>query len=348
MSVAAVDANNAYVAQINQVTNSGGYIYHTTDGGNNWSRVGEGQIFTAQNSFVTSIYFWNAVDGIVMGDPVNGVFEIYRTTDAGNTWTAVPSANIPVAMPSEWLFPKSYDIVDSTIWFGTNQGRVFKSSDRGLHWSATTLGEPGYTLVAFLDDKMTGFGEILSSATSYFNTYDGGETWTAFTPTGPAYPFIQAIPGTNYLVSAGSVLNGMEGSSYSSNLGHNWTTIDTAGRGTTDGYFWITFHDIYTGYASGFTQSPTVGGIYKWNPEILGISKHTAESGLHVYPNPASDKVWVTGVAPGTILDLYDSEGRALESITTNSDKTVMNISTLTKGLYFLKTEDRTAKIQKM
>jgi hypothetical protein len=54
--------------------------------------------------------------------------------------------------------------------------------------------------------------------------------------------------------------------------------IDPAGKGTTDCYFWLAFHDIKTGYASGFTSASGTGGIYKWNPMILTKSVNAGDA----------------------------------------------------------------------
>ena len=70
--------------------------------------------------------------------------------------------------------------------------------------------------------------------------------------------------------------------------------------------------------------------------------------GLAVYPNPATDRVTVTGVEPGETLELLDMTGRRAMKMERNSVGAVMlDLSGLRPGLYLLRTTNRTARILK-
>ncbi len=67
---------------------------------------------------------------------------------------------------------------------------------------------------------------------------------------------------------------------------------------------------------------------------------------VKVYPNPATDKVMVTGLTDGTVVSLSNISGQKLLEVTVNGD-TPIDMSNLAKGMYFLNTAKGSAKIIK-
>lgn len=67
---------------------------------------------------------------------------------------------------------------------------------------------------------------------------------------------------------------------------------------------------------------------------------------INVYPNPATDKVTITGLTDGTVVSLYAISGQKLLEVTVNGD-TAIDISSLAKGMYFLNTSKGSSKIVK-
>ena len=76
--IEAVDERTAYVLAIGAGDQS--RIYKTTDAGMQWTLQ-----FTNDDpkAFYDAIAFWDALDGLAVGDPVDGRFSILRTTDGG-------------------------------------------------------------------------------------------------------------------------------------------------------------------------------------------------------------------------------------------------------------------------
>lgn len=77
-------------------------------------------------------------------------------------------------------------------------------------------------------------------------------------------------------------------------------------------------------------------------PDNIGISTLETER-IAVFPNPATDRVTVTGLPEGSLIELYDASGRLI-LITHHSS---FIISNLPSGLYLLRTAKGTAKILK-
>ena len=83
--IEAFDAKTATVLSIGPGDKS--RIYRTTDRGNTWAR----QFTNADpKAFYDAIAFWDKLNGLAFGDPVDGHFTVIRTADGGKTWTAVP------------------------------------------------------------------------------------------------------------------------------------------------------------------------------------------------------------------------------------------------------------------
>ncbi|MEI6901018.1 MAG: hypothetical protein WCL00_14165, partial [Bacteroidota bacterium] len=121
-------------------------VWYTADGGTTWTHQTSAP-FSNSASFPDCIWMWDANVGYCMGDPISGSFEIYTTTDGGETWTRVPTANIPAPTSGEYGITGDYCAVDNNVWFGTNMGRVFRSVDKGLHWTAVLLPFGNTTVV---------------------------------------------------------------------------------------------------------------------------------------------------------------------------------------------------------
>ena len=116
-------------------------VYVTTDGGATWNRQPTAS-YSDPASAPDIVHFFNANDGVVIGDPVIGEYEIYTTTAAGTTWVIIPGTNIPNPLNYEMGILGWYSAVNDTVWFGTSMGRVYRSTDKGNHWTvsaATTL-----------------------------------------------------------------------------------------------------------------------------------------------------------------------------------------------------------------
>jgi len=199
--VSATDENNAW-ALLYDFQLFTGTLWKTSDGGSTWTQQGAGVIYTSSTSFPDIIHFWDADTGVVIGDPVNGDFEIYTTTDGGTTWTQADNSNIPDALAEEYGaagFSESVPVYHNIIWFGTNSGRIFKSTDRGHTWAVQETGLGDIYPLVFKDEN-NGWLQTYD-ADGYFidmyRTTDGGATWNNITPSENFYINAMCyVPGT--------------------------------------------------------------------------------------------------------------------------------------------------------
>lgn len=227
--ISAVSDKKAWVAlwYVNSTqTASTGVIVNTTDGGNTWVTQSTAA-FSTQFGFPNVVHFWDENNGFCMGDPSGVSFEIFTTTNGGTNWTRVSSNNIPAPLNGEAGTVGLYSVYGNTVWFATNKGRIFKSTDKGYHWQAfqTPITDASFE-ISFKDDNTGIIQRRASTGTnSSYITTNGGQNWTLLNPTGNFYQAsFKFIPGSNLLISTGvsSAAPGY-GISYSTNNGTTFT-----------------------------------------------------------------------------------------------------------------------------
>jgi len=320
--VSAIDANTAWVAASN-LFNLGAVIYKTTDGGDSWAQLD----VLSSASFCTVLYFWDANNGVIIGDPLNSVFEIYTTNDGGDTWQKVSPENIPdPEFASEYVSTSVCSVVDDHIWFGTYGSRVFHSDDRGLTWTASKTpianitSNPSIEGLTFSDELRGVAYSADYSSVPYQHliayTDDGGETWTQQEVENSDFAIFNAqyIAGTNLLIKTSRVSNsiGPFATSVSYDNGISWTDIEI---GTPIADF--EFVDMETAWAGKFKNNNDPTAMYKFTGDMLSgfFAPQVLEAELNVGPNPTIDEIAVeirTVKASELTLQLFDLSGRLL------------------------------------
>ena len=275
-----IDGDTCYVAMYDGSVGTGGGIFKTINKGVSWGQLGTGLIFDA-SSFPNWVYFHDPKHGIAMGDArgPGTKFEIYTTANYGKTWNRVPDANIPAIGGYPYGVVGHYFAYGNRVWFYAYEGDatgartgaeyLYRSDDGGHNWvdfpiNNTVAGV--LTDFAFIDEmkgiyigqQNDGFGTPIM-----LRTQNGGATWTSAKFNGPLMnAFINNVPGTPALVTtSGFLLGTAAGSSYSLDLGKNWTIVDTgASLLHTD----LSFYSQKVGWTGQYRQtSATSGGAYK-------------------------------------------------------------------------------------
>ncbi len=211
-------------------------LYRSTDGGATWTLA---HTNPEKDGFYDAVAFFDAKEGLVLGDPVNGKFRIRSTRDGGATWALDPGQVMPPAWEGEGAFAASGTCLfalkgGSDAWFvtgGAREARVFHTMDRGRTWTVASTPGPagnassGLFSVAFLDAKR-GFvagGDYKQPQFAGVNgirTEDGGATWTAapLSKTG-FYSAVAPVPGAkDDLIAVG-----LAGEAISRDAGRTWT-----------------------------------------------------------------------------------------------------------------------------
>lgn len=329
--VHAIDENNAWaVAYPNAAFQIGG-VYRTSDGGTTWNKQTTAP-FSDANSFANVVYMDASGQGFCQGDPIDGYFELYTTSDFGENWARVPSANIPAPLSGEYGYVGQIFTAGNSIWFTTNKGRIFRSTDMGMNWTVAQSpisdfgGESSSGNLAFADDN---YGLLVDNNGNLYSSSNGGVNWSSLSFTGTLYGAgLDFIDGTQTVVSTGSA-SGASGSSYSTDGGQTWTSLDTDVQHTN-----VAFNENGVGWAGGFTDQLGAEGIFKYTGASLGLTNNTALSQeVTVYPNPTNGIITISTDKEVKAVSIYSVLGRKLKTV---SSTATVNLSSLAKGTYIL------------
>jgi PKD repeat protein len=262
--VYATDSMNAWIPV--WYAAGGGTIIHTTNGGVSWTSQPTAT-FAAPNGFPNVVHFWDANEGFCMGDPNGGYFEIYTTVDGGTTWTRVPQANIPANLTGEYGTTGMYSVVGDIIWYTTGLGRVYKSIDKGHHWTVSATPNTTSQMEISFRDANHGIVQANTAPNPAYYTTDGGSTWQTLVSTGNFYRSgFCYVPGTtSTYVSAGSdYTTPFMGTSFSTNDGATWDTITT-----TTQFLGVDFVDNRHGWGGAFSTDSVTGGMWKYTGNLF-------------------------------------------------------------------------------
>ncbi len=277
-SIFALNADTAWVAMYN-VVGGAGAILRTDDGGTSWVHQ-TSALFSAAGNFPDFVHFWDANNGVCVGDPTGGYFEIYTTIDGGTTWIRANQAEIPPQFNGEFAITDVFTgDQGSTLWFGTNFGRIYKTTDRGYNWTVAQTPFPDFIGAIAFRDANNGLC-VSGGATGSLDvarTTDGGTTW-ALVGTNTAGMTLKGglcyVPGTDstYFIStpfAGTV----DGTTFSPNDGNAWIPVDN-----------LIHTDIeFVNDSIGWTGSNELAApMFKWSSPIIVALNDVASQTIDV------------------------------------------------------------------
>ncbi len=213
-----------------------------------------------ENVFYDSLDFWNKLEGIAVGDPVDNCISIIITRDGGDSWSKIPCDNLPKIINGEAAFAASdtnISIINDFVWIATGgmASRVLFSSDKGNSWQVykTPIIQGSNTTGIYSIDfynKNIGFAiggdytKPKSTVSNKIRTTDSGKTWNIVSENNPPgyRSCIQFVPGGKgkHLVAVG-----FDGIDYSSDFGESWTHLSN------ESFYTIRFKDKSIAYAAG-------------------------------------------------------------------------------------------------
>lgn len=354
-NISALSSDLCWVSSIDGNVGAGS-LFYTDDGGTIWNFANPPGAYATAASFQNLVYFFDDQTGIVQGDPLGSSWEVYRTTDGGANWTALTSWGGALApLSGEWGYNGGNIGINDFYWFVTNKGKIYRSADKGATWTkfSSPLADFGGSgtngrlhFTNNTGDITTCTGVLIGTTnggTSYsrYTTTNGGATWSAAAAYTGGYINMEFIPGTTMLVANGGAAQNY-GSAYSSDLGVTWTVIDDAVQRTA-----LAFLDGSTGWAGGFNEDDTTGGIYKYTGPSLGLPTVSNRAQFTATPNPtngmlnvANENANITDVVVFDLLgkQVYNAKFSALNEVN-------LDLTPLTAGAYILTaTADNGAK----
>ncbi len=367
-SISAVDANIAFISVFDKAgSGTSGQILQTTNGGGTWNNIAGSGMFTGTNNFPDFVHFWDANNGIAVGDPNGNTtgysiqkFEIWQTNNGGANWGRVLDTLNPTPQANEYGLSNSYAVYGQKVWFGTSTGRVYSSSDSGkwvVYPTGLYGGANGLAFRDSLNGLVWGFLNSTTQTTTVLNTTNGGHTWNLI----PANIYIGknsfcAIPGTNGFMSVG--LN-QAASAYATAVtydnGANWTILES-NTSNTEKISVVRMIDTLHGWAGTPTTGSTNGMNKYIGNNLAGIQQIRGNNNrVTVYPNPSNGYFTfsLTNIASYTDIAIHDMLGNEVYKTTLKENianqSMNINLSDAQKGMYILKIQSgASAQVQKL
>lgn len=342
-SISAISDQIAWISAAPDVSDFGG-VWKTIDGGLTWTKQTTALFNNPIDSYTSFVHFWDASNGVTGGDTENGTFEIYTTSNGGNNWNRVIGANIPSSLVGEMGYVGVTSVVGNIFWFGTSAGRIFKSIDKGLSWTVTQTPSTDFNLGLdrfTFSDANNGLFMDHNNTTTLYKTTDGGNNWTSITTPGFYKTNIAYIPGTSTVI-AGAAANPFS-SSYSTDNGSTWTTIDSGVfHGT------LAFLNDSFGFSAGINTNATTGGISKFAGLPLKTPSFEADKQIVAYPNPTNGILKINSnnslIKEVSVYDLLGKE--VFNSKFSPLNNVNLDLNSLQAGNYILKTTSDSGKTE--
>lgn len=322
------------------------YVYRTQNGGANWT-----QVFTQANGHINAIWMTSMPQGFMVGNPVSGRWSIWKTNNSGLNWDSTGLYITQAGSETGWN--NSLAIIYNNIWFGTNNSRIYKSSNFGTSWTYATTPEQKSTAVWInLDTTMYTFA--YTGGNNAYYTTSGGVNWTQIScpDTGIFKAFSPITPGVDYLPPWISIAIRDNSKVYYSGNGTSPFTVDyTAPSGIFNhmAYNRVTY-PLYT-WAVRSNGGITKIQLFRGGA-VRRISSEIPEHfNLHQnYPNPFNPSTKIKfslplpsqGGAQAVKLVIYDIIGREVailvnEQLNPGSYEVEWDGSNYPSGVYFYK-----------
>ncbi|HEY5533646.1 MAG TPA: T9SS type A sorting domain-containing protein [Ignavibacteria bacterium] len=228
----------------------------------------------------------STTNGFMTGDPVGGRWSLWKATNGGANWDSTGLYLAQVG--TETGYNNSMICTPPYIWFGTNNSKIYYSSNNGTTWvTQVTTGEVNSYAIWFHPLLQSGVG--LFGGTNLYQTTNNGINWITLTSMGSGnFGGITSTPLLNVvdnLVQPVWYVRSTNLIYYSANFGANWG-IDYTNPTTTSYYRHISM--AYPG--RGIWAVGTLGKITYHtalvNIENIGLETPGNYSLYQNYPNP--------------------------------------------------------------
>lgn len=147
------------------------FIIKSIDAGQTWTYTNMSDLATA----LVEIKFIDETTGYAGGQNTNGAC-LLKTTDGGNSWNEIYNSGIP----GEYVW-KIQILENSNVVFGAVSsvvpflGKLIKSFDAGNSWQSFNAPETNIQALGFVSETKGWMG---GHTTGFYETNDGGQTWT--------------------------------------------------------------------------------------------------------------------------------------------------------------------------
>lgn len=184
------DASTGYIV-------TGTNALKSVDGGLTWTEIA----LPNQDNYFKEVMFVNQNTGFISGES-DGI--ILRTDDAGNSWETI--------YESQYSWPRAIHFIDPDTGFVALDHSVMKTFDGGQTWTEYTDFDPNniFYSIFFVNSRVGYVGSLLAKL---YKTTDGGDTWTDLSDSSRYYPVASLFftSETTGYMSAGNFFQTIDG-----------------------------------------------------------------------------------------------------------------------------------------
>jgi photosystem II stability/assembly factor-like uncharacterized protein len=195
-----------------------GKIFHTTDGGANWTA------FTVPGVTSTQIYYEFSFPSELVGYVVGSNNIHAKTTDGGATWTMLNGTGLGTS-----VLYCTYFKTEQIGFAGSSAGQLYVTQDGGLTWTAMTVGSSAQIRDIWFKDA--NIGVLVNSVGEIYYTSNGGLTatdWTAGTES-----CLDDMNGVWCDANGIFWAAGYSSDNVTTNIGNSWSIVKSADNGAT-------------------------------------------------------------------------------------------------------------------
>jgi photosystem II stability/assembly factor-like uncharacterized protein len=258
-----------------------GFMVSTSNGGNTFS------VDTVGSTGISDIHFFNALDGIVVGNQT-----VLRTGDGGQTWD---TTLVDTTLSTGWYTGKlQFPNNGSTGFYLNRDNYLFKSNDGGLSWNSMGQITDSLSMVDF-QFTSTSVGFACMSHPLFFHnrgfilaTTDGGLSWSKVA---------QSDTGSFTQIS---MVDDKVG--YASTYDRIYKTTNGAALSNVSSTF--EFLEVYPNPAHAYVS------VNMENERLTSVKLLTVSGELVRTFDPEERKLCIKGISPGTyLLQLEEASG---------------------------------------
>lgn len=323
-----------------------GSIFRTSNAGLTWTEV-----YSQMGGFINAVKVTSVFSSIAYasGNPVSGRWLILRTTNGGITFDTTSRRLFQYGSEMGW--PNAMEAIGNTIWLGTDNYRIYRSTNGGLTWYAAAVNMQNTYSIVF-----NGANGFAVGDQGYYST-NGGISWIQ-NPNMPGSGEFHAVAntGTNYWYGRSDEIY------YSSNNGSSFSLQYTSPtNGTFRQLSFITSapgNILSTVRGWGITNSGEMAH-YSDPFGIIKISSEVPQSFqlFQNYPNPFNPETKIRFNVPYSSLvtiNVYNIKGEEISKLASSqlsegSYEVNWNASSFSSGIYFCKlTADKFFEVRKM
>ena len=306
-----------YMNGINLYAASMAGLYVSTDYGDNWQLTNYPHYYNP----AISIY---AIKNIILSSTTGG--GLYRSSDSGNTWEPIIGDNF-------W----KYAMINGKLFASTWQD-VSVSLDTGLTWQSTNFNDNAYDLLNVNDTLLVttfsnGIAQMPANSTNwtYLNALQISSSFGFATKSDTI--FVSAPNGVYYFRNRNNIANSINQNGLNVFPDNQLTSIEV-------------FNNLLL--VGTENQNTLLGkGIWYYPLSFLtGTQNKVTENKISIFPNPTSGLLNIRlNDNSITQIDIVNIYGQKVFAINNFLSSTIIDISLLANGIYFIKATSKNNNI---